>query len=217
MESPLEVDTGSPRCCWPATIQNKSTGIGRLNVTSFQGRHEWGRQDRQALSFGSRSFSIWSADGALIFDSGDALEHITRRRDPNNFNASNTSNASDNRSDDKGPEPEGLTVARLFGRAYVFIVLERIGGVMVYEVSESDSRRRFVQYINTAQFRREPEQPRRPETRDLKAARSSSESSANGSPLLLVSQRSERHPARLPDRPVKISKRTHAQSAAALT
>ena len=121
------------------TIQNNSTGIGRLNVTSFQGDTNGDGKVDKLYSFGSRSFSIWSAAGALIWDSGEQLERITAARFPNNFNASNTSNALDNRSDDKGPEPEGLTVAKLFGREYVFIALERIGGVMAYDVSDPKS------------------------------------------------------------------------------
>jgi len=34
----------------------------------------------------------------------------------------------DDRSDDKGPESEGVTIASLFGRTYLFVMLERIGG-----------------------------------------------------------------------------------------
>ena len=54
---------------------------------------------------------------------------------PANFNASNSSNDFDNRSDDKGPEPEGVVIGKVFGRDYAFIGLERIGGVVVYDVS----------------------------------------------------------------------------------
>jgi hypothetical protein len=44
-----------------------------------------------------------------------------------------------------------VTVARLFGRDYAFIVLERIGGVMIYELSDPAAPR-FVDYINTRMF-----------------------------------------------------------------
>ena len=74
-----------------------------------------------------------------------------RRRFPANFNASNNNNTLDDRSDDKGPEPEGVTVASLFGRTYIFVMLERIGGVVVYEAS-NPSAPTFVQYINTRNF-----------------------------------------------------------------
>jgi hypothetical protein len=52
------------------------------------------------------------------------------------FNSTNDSNGSfDRRSDNKGPEPEGVTVAKIFGREYVFVALERIGGILVYDVT----------------------------------------------------------------------------------
>jgi hypothetical protein len=54
---------------------------------------------------------------------------------PEYFNSNHEENAFDNRSDNKGPEPEGVTVAKLWGRNYAFIGLERIGGVMVYDVT----------------------------------------------------------------------------------
>ena len=41
-----------------------------------------------------------------------------------------------NRSDDKGPEPEGITTAEIDGNQYVFVSLERIGGVMIFNVND---------------------------------------------------------------------------------
>jgi hypothetical protein len=127
---------------------------------------------------------VWSDAGALLWDSGDAIERITAAAHPDNFNASSTSNAIDNRSDDKGPEPEGIAVAKLFGRDYVFVALERIGGVLVYDISEPASPG-FVQYINVRNFTSAPNSPN---ARDLGAeGLVVVESSANGgSPLLLV-------------------------------
>jgi choice-of-anchor I-like protein len=165
-------------------IQNNTTGIGRLNVTSFHGDTNGDGKFDKLYAFGARSFSVWSAAGALLWDSGEQLERITAAAFPSNFNASNTSNAVDNRSDDKGPEPEGITVARLFGRDYVFVSLERIGGVAVYDINTPTSPR-FVQYINPRNFGAAPSSPasgdQGPEGLVVV------ESSANGgSPLLLV-------------------------------
>ena len=86
-----------------------------------------------------------------MFDSRDALELITAEAYPSNFNASNTNNTFDNRSDDKGPEPEGVVIGKVFGRPYAFIGLERIGGVVVYDVSDPTAPR-FVQYVNNRNF-----------------------------------------------------------------
>ena len=103
-------------------------------------------------AFGARSFSIFNAESqTLVFDSGNDFERITAERNPTGFNASNDSNAGDDRSDDKGPEPEGVELAVIDGRTYDFINLERVGGVMVYDITEPE-RAEFVQYVNDRDF-----------------------------------------------------------------
>ena len=103
-------------------------------------------------AFGARSFSIFNAESqSLVFDSGNDFERITAERNPAGFNASNDSNAGDDRSDDKGPEPEGMELAVIDGRTYAFINLERVGGVMVYDITEPE-RAEFVQYVNDRDF-----------------------------------------------------------------
>ncbi len=101
--------------------------------------------------YGARSFSIWSADGKRVFDSGSEFERITASLIPEGFNASNDENAADDRSDDKGPEPEAITVGEINGQTFAFIGLERVGGIMVYNVSNPQSPE-FVQYINNRDF-----------------------------------------------------------------
>jgi hypothetical protein len=41
-----------------------------------------------------------------------------------------------NRSDNKGPEPEGVTVATVCGNTYAFVSMERSGGVVAYDVTD---------------------------------------------------------------------------------
>ncbi|EAQ98865.1 choice-of-anchor I family protein [Congregibacter litoralis] len=103
-------------------------------------------------SYGARSFSIWEGStGALVFDSGSDFELITAQRLGEGFNASNDDNEGDDRSDDKGPEPEAVEVATIGGNTYAFIALERVGGIMVYDISNPQSAE-FVQYISTRDF-----------------------------------------------------------------
>ena len=140
-----------------AAALKSNASLARLNVTLFNGNTDADPQYEALYAFGARSFSIWNTAGSLVFDSGDAFERITAQRIPNLFNATHTNNSNadanpnnwtrDNRSDDKGPEPEGVTIARLFGRQFAFIVLERIGGVMIYELTNPRAPR-FVDYIN---------------------------------------------------------------------
>ena len=103
-------------------------------------------------SFGSRSFTIWNLDtGRPVFDSGSDFEVITAQQLGGTFNASNDSNEGDDRSDDKGPEPEAVEIATINGNVFAFIALERVGGVMVYNITNPQSAK-FVQYVNPRDF-----------------------------------------------------------------
>ena len=167
-------------------LKKSAIGVGKLKVTSFDGDTDGDGDYDKLYAFGARSFSIWAPDGAQVFDSGDRLEEMTKAAFPNNFNASNNNNTLDDRSDDKGPEPEGVTVASLFGRTYIFVMLERIGGVVVYEASDPTAPT-FVQYINTRNFAAAANSLAAGD-RGAEAARViPAESSPNGKPLLLVS------------------------------
>jgi len=100
------------------------------------------------LTFGGRSFSIWdTTDGTQVYDSGDDFERITAERYNSDFNQSNDKLKAEDRSDNKGPEPEALTVGVINGYTYAFIGLERMGGIMVYDISNPLSPN-FIEYIN---------------------------------------------------------------------
>jgi DNA-binding beta-propeller fold protein YncE len=138
-----------------ATLKTNAN-LGRLNVTRATGDTD-GDGDFDAIyTLGGRSFSIWNADGEQIYDSGDDIEQLTAIRYPLHFNASNTDNALDSRSDNKGPEPEAVTIGKAYGRTYAFIGLERIGGIMVYDVT-NPYQPEFIQYINNRDFTVNPE------------------------------------------------------------
>ena len=139
------------------TCNDDVNGIGRLNVSRIGANptSSFSSPIQRLFLYGTRSFSIWTPDGVQVFDSGDQFEQLTRQMP--RFNSTHDDNTSfDERSDDKGPEPEGITVAHLWGRWYAFITLERIGGIMVYDVTEPAAAR-FVQYINNRNFDGDPE------------------------------------------------------------
>ena len=103
-------------------------------------------------SFGARSFTIWDTEtGRPVFDSGSDFEVITAQQLGESFNASNDSNDGDDRSDDKGPEPEAVEIATINDNIFAFIALERVGGVMVYNITNPQNAE-FVQYINPRDF-----------------------------------------------------------------
>ena len=103
-------------------------------------------------SYGARSFTIWDIDTKRpVFDSGSDFEVITAQQLGSSFNASNDENDGDSRSDAKGPEPEAVEIAVINDNTFAFIALERVGGVMVYNITNPQSAE-FVQYVNPRDF-----------------------------------------------------------------
>lgn len=107
---------------------------------------------KELYAFGGRSFSIWDTQGNLVYDSGAEFEQIIAERFPADFNANNDENGTfDNRSDNKGPEPEGVTIGEIDGRTYAFIGLERFGGIMTYDITDP-ANAFFVDLVNNRNF-----------------------------------------------------------------
>lgn len=166
-------------------VLKNNANLGRLNITTTMGKDSSTGLYTELFAFGARSFSIWDFSGQLVFDSGDALERITAEASPSNFNASNTNHTFDSRSDDKGPEPEGVAIGKVLGKAYAFIGLERIGGVVVYDVSDPTAPK-FVQYVNNRNFDAAPETPGAGDLGPEGLLFISAHDSPNGRPLLVV-------------------------------
>lgn len=159
------------------------SNLGRLRITSAPNGGDTGKnaagQCTKLWSYGSRSFTIWRAsDLSRVYDSGDSLEVITSGSSFVAFNASHSDNALDSRSASKGPEPEGVVIGRFGAKTFAFVGLERVGGVMVYDITDPAAPK-HVTYLN----------PRSGNTGDLgpeglvliPAAQS-----PNGKPLLIV-------------------------------
>ncbi|MCU0360664.1 MAG: choice-of-anchor I family protein [Bacteroidia bacterium] len=129
-------------------MKNNSV-LGRLNITNKSGDIDNDGDLDTLYAYGSRSFSIWNGTtGNLVYDSKDDLEMITANNSFSvMFNASNTSATRKDRSDDKGPEPEGVAIGAIGSSQYAFIALERIGGVMVYDVT-NPAAPVYVTYVN---------------------------------------------------------------------
>jgi hypothetical protein len=126
---------------------DERTRAGRLRVTNAPPF-----DDDNLYSFGARSISIWDAAGTLVWDSGDELERITAAAWPDAFNSTNDDNDSfDDRSDDKGPEPEGVVLGKVEGRTFAFVGLERIGGIVVYDITDPHTPT-YVSYVNNRDF-----------------------------------------------------------------
>lgn len=104
--------------------------LGRLNVTTTLGDTDNDGDYDELYSFGARSFSVWNGDnGSLVFDSKSDLD--TRAKAANFYD--------DNRSDDKGVEPEGIAVGEVGKKKLAFVGLERADAVAIYDVTNPAS------------------------------------------------------------------------------
>jgi 2',3'-cyclic-nucleotide 2'-phosphodiesterase / 3'-nucleotidase / 5'-nucleotidase len=131
-----------------------AAALGRLNVSAvahgpnraFSPDTDGDGDIDRLYSYGTRSFSIWDSAGGLVFDSGDHMERVISNTVPSFFN-SDATRGRDGRSPAKGPEPESVVIGAIGGRNYAFVALERVGGVMVYDVT-SPGNPAFVNYTN---------------------------------------------------------------------
>jgi hypothetical protein len=164
----------------------KKKNLGRLKISKAMGDPD-GDGDYDALyTFGGRSFAIWTVEGVPVYDSGDDFERITASAFPRGFNSDNEKNGSlDNRSDDRGPEPEGLAFAEIAARKYIFVGLERIGGIMVYDVTDPYLPF-FVRYVNNRNFNGNAAEGTAGDLGPEGLAFIKAKDSPNGKPLLVV-------------------------------
>ncbi|MBU2711936.1 choice-of-anchor I family protein [Zooshikella harenae] len=123
--------------------------LGRLKLVKH---NEKIPANKPVKLFGARSFSIWDEQGQLVYDSGDDFAKIVLTSEKQHFNSTNDNNDSgDDRSDDKGVEPEAIEVAYINGSHYAFIGLERQGGIMVYDIS-NPTMAKFITYVNNRNY-----------------------------------------------------------------
>lgn len=160
-----------------AAMLKLPVNLGRLTVTNRSGDTDGDGDFDEIHAFGARSFSIWNAaTGELVFDSGDEFEQVTRLAVPTRFNSNGGADTFDTRSDNKGPEPEAITVGKAYGRSYAFIASERTGGVFTYLV-DNPYDPRYVAYLPFPE-----DGDRAPEGLEFVKA----EDSPTGRPLLIV-------------------------------
>lgn len=140
----------------------KDGHLGRLNIawnmgyqTNADGSPKLDANGRltydKLYAYGARSFSIWNTQGQLVWDSGSEFEKKISELFPNYFNTDHEAVSLDDRSDNKGPEPEGITLGTIGAKTFAFIGLERMSGVMVYDIT-TPMQPKFVEYFTTRNF-----------------------------------------------------------------
>jgi len=118
-----------------------TSAIGNLRISLAPGNNGDINGDgviEQIQAYGARSFSILNADGTIVFDSGSQIEQFAAST--GSFNSADPATSGifvDTRSDNKGPEPEGIAIGQIGGKTLAFVGLERAGGaIMVYDVTD---------------------------------------------------------------------------------
>jgi len=135
-----------------ADLLQEDENLGRLKILATEGDADHDGDYDVLHSFGARSITIWDERGRKVADTGDMIEQVTALALPDNFNSTNDENDSfDDRSDDKGPEPEGVVVGTIKKHSYAFVGLERVGGIIIFEVTDPTAPR-FVTYFNNRDF-----------------------------------------------------------------
>ena len=116
-------------------LNNDDNDIGRLKVTTVKGDKNNDGQYESLYAYGARSFTIWDSNGLVVFDSGDQIARVTASVHGNAFNNNEDENKGDTRSDDKGAEPEALTLGKVGDRLFAFVGLERMSTIMVFDIT----------------------------------------------------------------------------------
>ncbi len=93
--------------------------------------------DEGDLDGGSRGFTIYHKDGSVLFSSGYADDHITAM----------VGHYPEGRSENKGNEPEGVTVAKYGKDQLIFIGSERSSVVSVYKLPKGSDEPEFLQVL----------------------------------------------------------------------
>lgn len=136
-----------------ATGVRANAVLGRLNVSRLDGDTDADGLIDDIRMLGTRSFSIWEqtvGGPVLTSDSGSFFEEFIRDNDVAGF--------VDDRSDDKGPEPEGLTLGVINGKTYAFIGMERTDAIFMFNITDPTNPL-FVDYFRIVDLDGSPKRP----------------------------------------------------------
>jgi len=102
-----------------SNVLREPDGVAWINTDFFA------TADEGDLNGGSRGFTIFNIDGTVAFNSGNELDHRAVR----------FGHYPDDRSGNKGNEPENVEVGTFNGKPHLFVNSERASLVFVYDVS----------------------------------------------------------------------------------
>lgn len=149
----IEVNFGKNEISPSGKISAETSNL-RGKVVFFDPNDYDGLNNDNDYLFGGRTMTIYRLENNLleeVFSTGSDFERITAKYLPNNFNCSNDDKTIDDRSGKKGPEAESVTTGTINNNTYAFVGLERIGGIMIYDITEP-ANSKYVNYINSRDF-----------------------------------------------------------------
>ncbi|MDO5403003.1 MAG: choice-of-anchor I family protein [Eubacteriales bacterium] len=149
----LEVNFGKGKASPTGAITAENSGLTG-KVVFFDSSDYEGLSSEKDYLFGGRSFTVYKVtDNGIeeVYTSANELETKTAALIPDNFNCSNDDKTIDDRSGKKGVEAESVTLGTVGEKTYAFVGLERIGGIMVYDISDP-ANVSYVNYINSRDF-----------------------------------------------------------------
>lgn len=129
------------------TAASDNSQLGQLTVSNAYGDTDNDTDIDEITAFGARSFSIWSEQGDLVYDSGADLAKVTSSV----LTTDTDFNDIDVASEETGSGPKSLVLVSSIGRIYAFVSLNRAGGIAIYDVT-SPLGVQFVQYVNNRDF-----------------------------------------------------------------
>ena len=104
------------------------TGLGRLNVSWVDGDTDGDGDLDELIMAGTRSMTVWDENGNIVYDTASMFEENLRDNFPGEWQ--------EGRSDNKGPEPEALTLGVIDGDLYAFVGNERTSEIVVLKLLE---------------------------------------------------------------------------------
>lgn len=183
-ESRISTLTLDPTVFVDQNILKSNFFLGRMSASNKTGDIDSDGDIDELHVFGGRGFSVWTENGTLVYNSGNLLEQIIANHPTFStiFNATNSNSiTAKNRSDDKGPEIEGVAVANIDGDNILFVSSERIGGVFLFNIDNPASPR-YIGYYNN----RTTTLPSGPDRGAEGILYISAEASPNGNALLIL-------------------------------
>ena len=179
LEKAKDLENDQGESLLSAQLQNDllDTDSKKLRVLKDLGKNDAGVYDELYMT-GTRSFTIWNADGTRVFDSGSDFEEEIASSLPSYFNTrvDDTDDADDiqdltddnipfemigetafffegvdARSLKKGVEPEALAIHKIGDKTFAYIGLEKQGGMFVYDIS-TPAASTMVEYINDVDY-----------------------------------------------------------------